>query len=115
MKNRTNKSESTTLTHNLTDTQLENELRRRGCAVVVITPADVIEQWQTNQDADATEGPAPTEAEAASALRQVQRMLDRTVHENEPAFEWGPASDACELIHRRRALVEVRTWKEETK
>ena len=96
-------------------TELENELRRRGCAVVVITPDDVTEQWRTNQDADETEEAEPTEAEAVSALKQVQRMLDRTVHENEPAFEWGPASDACELIRRRRALVEVRTWKEETK
>lgn len=99
----------------LTVAQLEKELRRKGCAVAVISPADVIEQWQTNEDADETQGPAPTEGEAASALRQVQRALDKTVHENEPAFEWGPASDACELIRRRRALVEIRTWKEESK
>ena len=78
--------------------ELENELRRRGCAVAVITPADVVEQWKTNQEADKANDPLPTIEETLSALRFIQRYLEKTVYENEPAFEWGPASDACELI-----------------
>jgi len=78
--------------------ELENELRRRGCAVAVITPADVVEQWKTNQEADGANEPEPTAEETFAALRLIQRYLEKTVYENEPAFEWGPASDACELI-----------------
>ena len=78
--------------------ELFQELRRRGCAVVMIDADDVREQWRTNQDADGTNEPEPTDAETLAALRLIQRYLDKTVHENEPAFEWGPASDACELI-----------------
>lgn len=86
----------------LTVAQLENELRKRGCAVAVISPEDVREQWQVNQDADETDEPEPTEAELRAALRFVQRRLDRTVHENEPSFEWGPTSDACEAVREMR-------------
>jgi hypothetical protein len=87
----------------LTDIQLENELRRRGCAVIVISPGDIREQWEVNQDADENPDPCPpTDAETEDALRQVQRLLDKTVHENEPAFEWGPMSDACVMISAKR-------------
>ena len=77
---------------------LEGELLRRGCACVVITPDDVREQWRTNQDADDADEPAPTDKEIRNALCFVQRRLERTIHENEPSFEWGATSDACEWI-----------------
>ena len=82
--------------------ELFQELRRRGCAVVMIDADDVREQWRTNQEADETNEPEPTEAETIAALRLIQRLLDRTVYENEPAFEWGPVSDACEWIATAR-------------
>ena len=78
--------------------ELVNELRRRGCAVAVITPEDVINQWKTNQDADGACAPDPTKKETFAAMDLIQRYLEKTVFENQPAFEWGPASDACELI-----------------
>lgn len=83
---------------NVPTSELIGELRRRGCAVAVITPADVIQQWKTNQEADEANEPEPTDEETFAALRLIQRYLEKTVFENEPAFEWGPASDACELI-----------------
>jgi predicted ATPase len=80
------------------DVELENELRRRGCAVVVVTPDDVIRQWRSNMDADNVQSPDPTEGEARRALAVIQRMMDRSVHESDPCFQWGATSDACELI-----------------
>jgi predicted ATPase len=80
------------------DVELENELRRRGCAVVVVTPDDVIRQWRSNMDADNVQSPDPTEGEARRALAVIQRMMDRAVHESDPCFKWGATSDACELI-----------------
>lgn len=82
--------------------ELFQELRRRGCAVVMIDADDVREQWRTNQDADGTNEPGPTDAEALAALGRVQRYLERTVYENELCFEWGPTSDACNMIARWR-------------
>jgi hypothetical protein len=89
-------------------TELYNELRRRGCAVVMIDADDVAQQWRTNQEADNTTEPAPTDAEAHASLRVIQRHLEKTVHENDPCFEWGPASDACDMIARWRKEGDAR-------
>jgi hypothetical protein len=78
-----------------TVTQLENELRRRGCAVAVITPEDVLEQWKVNQDADETDEPEPTQEETAAALRTIGAELADCLFDNYGA---GPTSEACELI-----------------
>ena len=82
--------------------ELENELRRRGCAVAIVSPSDVLEQWKENQEADNTNHPEPTEGEIWGALVVIQRMIDRSVYESDPCFTWGPASDACEIIMFRR-------------
>ena len=82
--------------------ELYNELRRRGCAVVMIDDHDVVQQWRTNQDADGTTEPAPTETETRAALCWLQRQLEKTVYENDPSFKWGPTSDACDMIARWR-------------
>lgn len=85
-----------------------------GCAFLIVSPEDVREQWQINMDADETEGDEPTEAEIARALESVHESL-----QNNAVFDWGPASEACELIRCARAaksdFLEVRTWKEKTK
>ena len=47
--------------------ELYNELRRRGCAVVMIDADDVVQHWRTNQEADNTTEPAPTDAETLAA------------------------------------------------
>lgn len=82
--------------------QLQKELMRRGCAVAVIDHEDVADQWQMNQDADGTDEPKPTEQETRDALACVQKLLEKTLYDNEAAFQWGPTSDACELIAKWR-------------
>ena len=84
-------------THDLT-----RELMRRGCAVAVISHEDVADQWQMNQDADGTDDPKPTEQETRDALACVQKLLEKTLYDNQAAFQWGPTSDACELIAKWR-------------
>jgi hypothetical protein len=82
-----------------TDADLSAELRRRGCAFVIITPADVLEQWKINQDADETDEPEPTHEEAADALRTISKYLADCLFD---CYGAGPTSEACELISERR-------------
>lgn len=86
-----------------TDADLNAELRRRGCAFVIITPADVREQWKINQDADEGDEPEPTHEEAADALRTISKYLADCLFDNYGA---GPTSEACELISERRRQAE---------
>jgi len=81
--------------------ELENELRRRGCAFVIITPADVREQWEVNQDADGDDADPcpPTDAEVEAALRTIGAELADCLYDNYGA---GPTSEACEIISERR-------------
>ena len=85
--------------------QLENELRRRGCAVAVITPEDVRSQWDINQDADGDDADPcpPTDAEIEAALRTVGAELADCLYDNYGA---GPTSEACEIISKRRRQAE---------
>lgn len=86
----------------LSELNLINELSKRTCAFVTIGHRDIVDQWKINQDADGTNEPAPTKKETEAALILVQRYLEKTVYENDPSFEWGPASDACKLIRNWR-------------
>ena len=85
--------------------ELETALKIKGCAVVVIAPCDVMEQWKINQDADEKDEIAPTDCEIHSVLRLIQCYLEKTIHENDPCFEWGAISDACEIISNWRKEI----------
>ena len=86
----------------LTLAAIEAELRRRGCAFVIISPDMIREQWEVNCEADGTKEKPPTEKELAAVMPWLHRGIEKAVIENELPFEWGATSDACEAIRDMR-------------